>query len=429
MSRSTHAVFALVFVAAACSTSESDPGHGAAGATGLVGGASSSSAAGTFGAASGGATGSSAGTSSTSGGTAGAPSVAGAGAFAAGGHFGEGTAGTSVVVAGAAGQGGSGSGGAGAGGDVSEAGGAAGDFGSDPTTGTPTEVGLASLPEARQEHGVVAVGGEVYVLGGYTPDVTASVLAYDPQTDSWHSVADFPSPFNHPAAGVVNGKIYVAGFYAGTSLTGPATGRTFVYDPTADHWTEKKALPAGTERAGGCVAVLGTLVFVFGGGTNGNATSFASVYDTASDSWRDLPALPETREHCAAFASGGKLYIVGGRTHVIQEFRPSTLEFDPAAQTYVEKTPIPTARGGLAGAVLGGRLFVFGGEGADNSLGVFDNIDAYDAETDSWQSFPPLTVPRHGFGAATLGDRIYLPGGAIHQGGAATDVVTAFYFE
>jgi N-acetylneuraminic acid mutarotase len=168
---------------------------------------------------------------------------------------------------------------------------------------------------------------------------------------------------------------------------------------------------------------------VFGGGNNGEATPFASVYDTASDTWTELPPLPETREHCAAVASGGKLYIVGGRTHTITEFRPTTLEFDPATQAYTEKTPIPTPRGGLAGAVLEGRLFVFGGEGAKNQLGVFDDIDAYDAATDSWQKFPGLVVPRHGFGAATVGDHIYLPGGAIHQGGAATDTVTTFYFE
>jgi N-acetylneuraminic acid mutarotase len=295
--------------------------------------------------------------------------------------------------------------------------------------GTPTEMGLASLPVARQEHGVVALNGEVFVLGGYTPDVTASVIAYDPSADSWRNVADFPSPFNHPAAGVVSGKLYVAGFYAGTSLTGPATGRTFVYDPTGDAWAEKQALPAGTERAGGCVAVLGTELYVFGGGNSGDATAFASVYDTVADSWTELPPLPETREHCGAFASGGKLYVAGGRTHNIPEFRPTTLEYDPALQTYVTKTPIPTPRGGAAGAVLGGRLFLFGGEGADNDLGVFDNIEAYDATSDSWQEFPPMLVPRHGFGAATLGDRIYLPGGAIHEGGAASDVNTVFYFE
>jgi N-acetylneuraminic acid mutarotase len=291
------------------------------------------------------------------------------------------------------------------------------------------EEGVAFLPGVRQEHGVVGLKGEVYVLGGYTPDITSSVMAYDPAKDSWRDVADFPSPFNHPAAGVVSGVIYVGGFYAGTSLTGPATGDTYAYDPTSDQWTLRASLPDGTARAGGCVAVLGTDMYVFGGGNSGDATDFASVYDTAGDRWRALPKLPETREHCSAFVSQGKIYIAGGRTHTIPEFRPSTLEFDPDAQTYTEKTPIPTPRGGAAGAVLAGRLFLFGGEGADNPAGVFPDIQAYDAVTDSWESFPPMIVPRHGYGAVTVGDRIYLPGGATRQGGAASDVVTVFYFE
>jgi len=434
MSRSSYAVLAssALLVALGCGNSDApkEPTHEGAGglrAAGAEAGRGSAGEAALAGSAGVGVVTSGGGV----GGVAGTPVHAGAaGSATLGGRPGAG--GNSVSGANAGGRDEHASGGATSGGPGTSGGATAGDGGDSgvgPTTGAPAEVGLASLPVARQEHGVVAVGGRVYVLGGYTPDVTASVLAYDPSADSWHAVADFPSPFNHPAAGVVGGKIYVAGYYAGSSLTGPATGRTYVYDPAADGWTEKKRMTSGSERAGGCVAVLGSELYVFGGGNNGAATMFASVYDTASDTWTDLPPLPETREHCAAFASGGKLYIAGGRTHTIPEFRPTTLEFDPATQAYSEKTPIPTPRGGLAGAVLGGRLFVFGGEGADNELGVFDDIDAYDAVTDSWQKFPALIVPRHGFGAATLGERIYLPGGAIHQGGAATDAVTTFYFE
>ncbi len=337
------------------------------------------------------------------------------------------------------GQGGTGAGGSSsvgdAGGNIGSAGANGGDVsgnggtGGSALLGMPIEAELAALPSDRQEHGVVAANGEIFVLGGYAPSVTASVIAYDPAADRWHSVADFPSPFNHPQAGVVRDKIYVAGFYAGTSLTGPATGRTFVYDPIGDGWSERKGLPAGSERAGGCVAVLGTNLYVFGGGNSGEPTSFASVYDTAEDTWRELPPLPETREHCAAFASGTKLYIASGRTHTVAEFRPTTLEFDPETETYEDRTPIPTPRGGAASAVLGGLLFVFGGEGADNAQGVFPDVEAYDPKADAWQAFPLMLVPRHGFGAATLGDRIYLAGGAIREGGGASDTNTVFYFE
>ncbi len=349
-----------------------------------------------------------------------APAGSGGNGASTGGSSGGSTGGGGVVSTGGAAAGAPADGGG-----VSGGGGASGGAAGAP----PVQATLASLPTPRQEHGVVALLGEVYVLGGYTPNVTSSVMAYDPTKDTWRAVADFPSPFNHPNAGVIDDQLYVGGFYAGTSLTGPADGRTYVYDPMANSWTPRQPLPSGTERAGGCVAIVGQDMYVFGGGNSGQATSFVSVYHSAEDRWEALPPLPETREHCGAFSSGSKLYIASGRTHTIPEFRPTTLEYDPAAKTYVTKTPIPTPRGGAAGAVMGGRLFLFGGEGADNTLGVFSEIQAYDATRDSWETFPPMTMPRHGFGAATIGDRIYLPGGATREGGAASNANTVFYFE
>ena len=64
---------------------------------------------------------------------------------------------------------------------------------------------------------------------------------------------------------------------------------------------------------------------------------------------------------------------------------------------------------------------MFGGEGADSASGVFADIDAYGATLDSWEILPHMTMPRHGLGAATVGDRIYLPGGATRQGGSPID--------
>jgi N-acetylneuraminic acid mutarotase len=188
-------------------------------------------------------------------------------------------------------------------------------------------------------------------------------------------------------------------------------------------------MPAGTERAGSCVATLGSKIYVFGGGTDGEATTFASVYDVVQDSWAELPALIHSREHCSAFASNGKLYILGGRTHSIPEFRSPSLEFDPETKKYTDKTPIPTPRGGAASAVIDGRLFLFGGEGSAENGGVFDEVEAYDAQQDAWESFPSLLVPRHGYGAAYIDGRVYLSGGATKQGGAASDVNTVYYFE
>lgn len=178
------------------------------------------------------------------------------------------------------------------------------------------------------------------------------------------------------------------------------------------------------------MATLGDEIFVFGGSRNAQTVAEASVYDATNDAWLELPDMPEPREHCVAGTIGGKIYIVGGRADGIGGFEPTSLEFDPAAPGYVQKAPIPTPRGGIAGAVLRDKLFVFGGEGNDAVMsGVFPNADAYDPATNSWEALPPMDIPRHGLGAAALGERIYLPGGATTEGAGAVDDASVFFFE
>ena len=68
-----------------------------------------------------------------------------------------------------------------------------------------TRATIASGP--RQETAVVALGGEVYVLGGFDGSgrVVATVEAYDPRADRWRSVADLPLAMHHANAAVVDG--------------------------------------------------------------------------------------------------------------------------------------------------------------------------------------------------------------------------------
>jgi N-acetylneuraminic acid mutarotase len=285
------------------------------------------------------------------------------------------------------------------------------------------------LPAARQEHCVAAAKGKVYVLGGYAPQVTDSVLAYDPATKAWTDAQSFPEPMNHCQVGVINDVMYVAGYYINGTMS-TATDKAYSYDPDADEWVSISPLPSGTDRAAGCVAVTDGLMYVVGGAHDGTSVDDVARYDPVSDSWETLPNLPERREHCAAGAIDGIVYVAGGRADGITGIEEKTWAYDPAAMTWTQKKSLAPPRGGLAGAVLAGRFIVFGGEGnEDADSGVFPNINAYDPLTDSWEDLPPMASPRHGYGAATIGDRIYLPGGATHQGGGAGDDVSVFYFE
>jgi N-acetylneuraminic acid mutarotase len=92
--------------------------------------------------------------------------------------------------------------------------------------------------------------------------------------------------------------------------------------------------------------------------------------------------------------------------------------------------PILTPRGGAAGALLGGKIYVFGGEGNDaDPNGIFHETEVYDPALDTWTALPDMALPRHGFGAAVIGNKIYLPAGSKSQGIDVVNMHTVFYLK
>lgn len=266
---------------------------------------------------------------------------------------------------------------------------------------------LAPMQESRQEVGVAELGGKIYVAGGFRADRSTAntVEVYDPATDKWSFVAPMPVALHHPAAVAVGGKLYVIG---GTSPTGVANS-TLEYDPEKNEWKVKAPMP--TARSSPAAAVIDGKIYVAGGSPVGRAFE---AYDPKTDKWIQLLPMPTPRNHLAATAIGGKFYAVGGRP-------PLTLNvlevFDPSSNTWSTLAPMPTGRSGIAGAVVKDCLYVFGGEGnVNHPQGVFPQNEVYNPKTNTWESLAPMPTPRHGIGAAVIGDKIYIPGGANVQG-------------
>lgn len=305
----------------------------------------------------------------------------------------------------------------------------AGDDGDDGGSPTPTPPGswtaIEAMPAARQETAVIALGGEIYVLGGFNGSlqVVDTVEAYDPVADSWRAIADLPVTMHHANAAVAGGKIVVAGFLTGTGFV--ADGRVFSYDPGTNLWTEKASMPAGTERGASGTAAAGSQVWVVGG-YRGGSVAEVHVYDASvgtAGAWTAAASLPQALDHLVAVASGGTVYALGGREGGIGAHTARVDAITGTAGTWTARAPMPTSRGGAAGAALGdGRVCVFGGEGnAASTSGVFDDAECYDPAADAWTVHLPMLTPRHGTGAAGIGEKIYVPGGAdVEAFGAVT---------
>ena len=276
---------------------------------------------------------------------------------------------------------------------------------------------LAPMNEARQEVGVAAIGDRIYVVGGYRADgTTANTLeVYDVRANAWTTLAPMPERLNHCVAVAYQGKLYVIG---GSTALGSTSAATFEYDPARNDWGVRASMARA--RTAAVAAVVGDSIFVAGGTDD---RSELEAYDPRTDQWTSLAEMPTPRNHVAGGTARGRFHAVGGRPGNLR-----VLEiYDPAADTWATGAPMPTGRSGHAAAVLRGCLYAFGGEGnASRPDGLFPQNEVYDPRTNTWESMPQMPTPRHGIGAAVVGDKIYVPGGGAVAGFGATPVHEVF---
>jgi N-acetylneuraminic acid mutarotase len=289
------------------------------------------------------------------------------------------------------------------------------------------------------------VNSSVYLISGMKKnaaganDITNTVEVYNAVTNTWSDAPPIPVGLHHPNVATVNGKIYVLGGVAGPNRTGWETvGNTYRYDPDTKKWEELGKMPAEMERGSCIVGVRGKVIHLAGGiqikpGTPRTTVDLVSTYDTESGKWTtSLPKLPEVRDHAVGGIVNDVYYVVGGRVTAQTAVRGTVFALNLASPNakWVEKAKMPTPRGGIAGTSVGTKIYTFGGEGnpAPGTRGVFPNVESYDTARDVWEKETTMQTPRHGMGAVSIRDTIFLPGGGAAQGGSAgLDTNEAFY--
>ncbi|WP_245757097.1 Kelch repeat-containing protein [Amycolatopsis xylanica] len=130
-------------------------------------------------------------------------------------------------------------------------------------------------------------------------------------------------------------------------------------------WTERAPLPEARAEIG--VAELGGEIHVLGGtlqaaGAPLWACARNTVYDPASDTWRERSPLPAPLSHAGVAVLDGLLYAVGGFLEPVHmRPRDSVFAYDPATDDWHVLPSLPEAIGSVAVAAAGGLLHVFGG--------------------------------------------------------------------
>ncbi len=272
-----------------------------------------------------------------------------------------------------------------------------------------------------QETAVVAVDDKLYVIGGFNAQlaVVDTLQVFDTATCEWSLGPTLPRPVHHANAAVHNGRIYVLGAMETINFT--PVGHVWSLAPGDTEWQVHATMPAGQQRGAGIVATIGDRIYL-AGGLRGGSVAQLSAYVPATDTWdTTLPPLPVTRDHGCGGAVGGTLYATGGRSTNIGALQGEVYAYTPGGAWEI-RAAMPTPRGGTACGVLGDRIIVVGGEGNGTaSSGVFPQVESYNATTNTWIQHDPMMTPRHGMGAAVIGNSLYVPGGATVQAFGAVD--------
>jgi len=265
----------------------------------------------------------------------------------------------------------------------------------------------------------VAVGGRIYYIGGLTrwpgPDV-GTVHVYDTTTNTWSRGADMGDR-RRGAGGVAvhEGRIY----YAGGIHDGRAVAWLDVYDPAANAWRTLPDMP--TPRDHFAAAVLDGKLWAIGG-RNGPGAIQAPIgvneaFDLSTQTWSSGHApLPMPRGGFAAAAFGCEIIVIGGEGGGSFEGAFKAVHaYHPATNTWRQLEDLEPQRHGIQAAVLGGDLYVAAGGTKQGGGGATDRLQRL---TVGPQPGCPAPVPAPGAGSSSTPPST--PGGTSSSPGAAT---------
>jgi hypothetical protein len=215
----------------------------------------------------------------------------------------------------------------------------------DPATNTWTQ--KAPMPYFQSDFGLTTYNGQIYVIGGFVnnlPKATATIQVYNPTTDSWSNSTELRLPVAEAAlsAITVNGKIYVMG----GEFTGLATpipyGINEVYDPNSNTWNTLASMPSAT--VGFAMTAVGDKIYVMGGANPGAVfepsrgySNETQIYDILTNIWSFGSPIPVTTSYSVAAATTGvfastRIYYIAGPTQI----------YDPETGNWSIGATVPT---------------------------------------------------------------------------------------
>jgi N-acetylneuraminic acid mutarotase len=209
-------------------------------------------------------------------------------------------------------------------------------------------------------------------------------LRFDPETDVWDTLAEFPGLGRGYGIGDVWDRKAYFGF--GTSVDSMLRD-LWVFDPDSMQWKQLSSCPCAARLHPTFMANKGKIFVGLGNNNDGNLTDWWE-YDIPTDTWAQKPDYPDTkRHHPYQFAMGDYVYTAFGHGNGI--FR-ELYRYDPVLEEWQRMADIP-GEGRVAGTQFSydGKGYVLSGDGDDHLSMETGEMWRYDPETNTWDSLPP----------------------------------------
>lgn len=245
--------------------------------------------------------------------------------------------------------------------------------------------------------------------------ITTAAFRWTVGDASWRPIGPVPGePRLAATAQAVGGRIYLFGGYTvaedGSERSVPDV---FVYHPVGDRWSRAAPMPTAVDDAVSGVW-RDSLIFLVSGWHDTDNVSLVQIYDPTADEWRKATPIPgpPVFGHAGGISGDAIVYIDGAR--VDRDPRRFALEtsswlgqIDPAEPARIAWRRLPDHPGpGLyRAAAVGTERFVMFGGGTDNPYNYDGNgydgvpseprfgVFAWDVGREIWRELAPLEVP------------------------------------
>lgn len=278
----------------------------------------------------------------------------------------------------------------------------------------------ASLPDpaiGRHHPITFTLNGKGYVIGGvsFTQGYLRDAYRYDPQTDTWTKLPDFPGPDRGFSYGVeYQGKAYVGFGYGNGSAS---LSDLWEYDPAQEKWTQLATCPCDGRGHPTFVAANNHIYIGLGDNQLMNMNDFWA-YDISKDTWTKKKNFPGNRRHHPFYFNiGNDVYT--GLGHGSVQVEGTTIyrdfyRYDHTADEWTRLNDFP-GQARVAGTQFShnGKGYVLHGEGRTHDFLPTAEFWEYTPATDSWKQLPSAPgVGRWAPGSFVIGNNVYAFGGS-----------------